>query len=159
MKPLDAATAARTDQNTPQALLARTAERMRTGLHTQKLRYAVSLQGGAIGAVVADVPDTIPENAVVTKAWIRVTETFTSSTDAATIAVSLVGADDIVAAIAISNVANAWDAGFQAAIQDGAAANFLAVTADFRITVTVAVEVLLLGAMDIHLEYSLPADA
>lgn len=52
----------------------------------------------------------IPKGAVVTFAAYKVLTTFTSSTDAATIAVSIVGANDVVSAIAISNGGNPWDA-------------------------------------------------
>ena len=45
----------------------------------------------------------IPDNAIVTNAFYEVNTTFTSdATDAGTIAISIEGADDVVAAIAIS---------------------------------------------------------
>lgn len=54
----------------------------------------------------------IPDAAIVINAFCEVVTTFTSAgADAGTIAISIEGANDIVAALAISDGANIWDAG------------------------------------------------
>lgn len=59
---------------------------------------------------------SIPAGAILAGGFIAVITTFTSATDAATIAFSIVSADDIVVAIAISDGTNPWDAGAHAII-------------------------------------------
>src|SRR5690348_3842184 len=58
----------------------------------------------------------IPSKAIITKAWVDVVTTFTSATDAATIALKVQSANDLVAAIAISDASNVWDAGLHGAL-------------------------------------------
>ena len=100
----------------------------------------------------------IPDNAIIVGGYIDVEETLTSNggNDAATIALSVEGADDLVAAIAISAGTNVWDAGLrgvlpgspvisgaaQTAIEIAAAkaASYLKTTGAKEIVVTVAVE-------------------
>lgn len=68
----------------------------------------------------------LPNNAIVVRSYYEVQTTFVSGTDAATIALGI-NTDDaagIVAAIAISDGTNPWDAGNHEGIQDGTAANF-----------------------------------
>ena len=56
----------------------------------------------------------LPAKAVITRAWIDVVETFASAgADAGTIALHAQSAGDIVAAIAISDSSNVWDAGIR----------------------------------------------
>lgn len=57
---------------------------------------------------------TIPAGAIILGGFIDVITTFTSaSADAGTIAISVEGAGDLVAAIAISDASNVWDAGLR----------------------------------------------
>ena len=59
----------------------------------------------------------IPSKAIITRAWVDVVTTFTSAgADAGTIALHVQAADDIVAAIAISDATNVWDAGIHGSI-------------------------------------------
>lgn len=51
----------------------------------------------------------VPAGATVIGGWYKVLTTFTSNTDAGTIAISLVGANDLVTAIAINDASNPWD--------------------------------------------------
>lgn len=114
----------------------------------------------------------IPDNAIITKVWIDVVTTFTSaSADAGTIAIHAQSADDIVAAIAISDSSNVWDAGIHGsklgfpnlgadAAHDSAlevaalfAGTFLKMTAEREITATVAVAALTAGKANIFVEY------
>jgi len=113
----------------------------------------------------------IPDNAIITKVWVDVITTFTSAgADAGTIALHAQAADDIVAAIAISNASNVWDAGLhgskigfpaladtatQTALEVAAlfAATYLKTTAEREITATVAVQALTAGKAAIFVEY------
>ena len=115
----------------------------------------------------------LPAKAVVTKVLIDVVTTFTSATDAGTLAVHAQGAGNIVAAIAISDGTNVWDAGIRGskvgfpnlgadAAHDSAvevaalfAGTMLKITAERELTVTVAVEALTAGKMVIYVEYYL----
>lgn len=114
----------------------------------------------------------LPDNAVVTKAWIDVVTTFVSAgADAGTIAVHAQSANDIVAAIAISDASNVWDAGIRgtkvgsyatsgnaetALVQAASlAASMLKLTAERELTVTVAAQALTAGKMVIYVEYVL----
>lgn len=96
----------------------------------------------------------IPKNAVVTRAVYKVLTTFTSATDAATIAISIVGANDVVSAAAIST-GTTWDASTPVlGIPVTATANtWLTTTVDSPVTFTVAVEALTAGKMVVWLEW------
>lgn len=111
----------------------------------------------------------IPAGAIITNVWVDVITTFTSATDAATIALSAQSANDIVSALAISNGTNIWDAGVKGsivgtpaldgnartAIAGGAAeaAALIKTTAERELTATVAVEALTAGKLVVHAEY------
>lgn len=126
------------------------------GLHNKgTFRATFDATGGkAIGAHGLGV--TLPDNAIVTRSWYEVLETFTSEDDSATIALGVPtdGAAGIKAAVAISNGANPWDAGNVEGIQTGTAANFLTkLTAARELTATVAVQALTAGKLILHGEY------
>ncbi len=116
--------------------------------------YDFDVDGGAIGDIALGV--TLPDNAIVTRAWYEVITTLVSGTDAATIALSI-PVDDvagIVAATAIS-AATDWDAGLHEAIQDGtAAAMSEKTTAARELTATIAVEDVTAGKFVLFAEYS-----
>jgi len=101
----------------------------------------------------------LPDNAIITRSWHDTTITFTSATDAATIALGL-PVDDvagIVAAVAIS-AATDWDAGLHEGIQDGTAAAFsVKTTAARELTADVAVEALTAGVLVLFCEYVISA--
>lgn len=106
--------------------------------------YDFAESGGAQGAFnLADVP----AGHVVLFAMVDVLTTFQSAGDTATIALHVEAADDIVAAIAIENVADPWDAGLQAAIPDWTVANAVKATVDRHLTMTVAVQDLTAGKL------------
>ena len=102
----------------------------------------------------------IPDNAVITRAFYEVLTTFTSAGDAATIALG-VNTDDasgIVAAIAISDGTNPWDAGLHDGVPDGAAANMTTKTTGVReIEAVVGVEALTDGLLHLFIEYVVTA--
>ncbi len=97
---------------------------------------------------------TIPKGALVKFAAYKVLTTFTSATDAATIAVSIVGANDVVSAVAIST-GTTWDAG--AAVEGipklETTSTWLTTTANSEVTFTVATEALTAGKLVIWVEW------
>lgn len=112
----------------------------------------------------------LPIKAIVINAYYQVLTTFTSATDAATIALKVTNANDVVTAIAISDSSNPWDAGNFAtkvgsfaldgnaltAINMGVAkaASWIGpVSAEKEIIATVAVEALTAGKLILWLEY------
>lgn len=98
----------------------------------------------------------LPDNAIITRSWYEVLTTFTSSSDAGTIALGL-PVDDVAgikAAVAISDGGNPWDAGIVEGIQDGTAAAFsVKTTAARELTADVAVEALTAGVLVLFCEY------
>lgn len=76
----------------------------------------------------------LPKDARIWFAGYEVITTFTSNTDAATISLGIETDDaaGIVAAIAISDVSNPWDAGMHDTIQTGSAANMSELTTGNR---------------------------
>jgi hypothetical protein len=116
----------------------------------------------------------IPDNAIITKVWYDVVTTFTTaSADAGTIAITIQSAGDAVAAIAVSDASNVWDAGIHGSLigfpnfgadaaHDSAlevaalfAASMLKMTAEREITVAVATQALTAGKMVIYVEFVL----
>jgi hypothetical protein len=97
----------------------------------------------------------LPKNAIILGGFIDVKTTFTSATDAATVAITTESAGDIKAAIAISNGANPWDAGKQPIIPKANTPELtsISVSAKREITATVAVEALTAGKANIYILY------
>lgn len=114
----------------------------------------------------------IPSKAIITRVWYDIVTTFTSAgSDAGTIALHIQAADDVIAAIAISDATNPWDAGIHGtklgypnlgadAAHDSAAevaalfaGVMLKTTAERQITATVAEQALTAGKMNIFVEY------
>lgn len=115
----------------------------------------------------------LPKNAIITGLFYDVITTFTSATDAATVALKIQSANDLLSAIAISDASNVLDAGVHGGLigypnfgADAAhdsqvevaalfAATYLKLTAAVQITATVAVEALTAGKMNIFARYVL----
>lgn len=113
----------------------------------------------------------IPDNAIITGFFYEVLTTFTSATDAATIAIKAQSANDLISAIAISDATNVWDAGVHAGLPgypnlgaDAAhdsqvevaalfAATYIKMTAERELTATVAVEALTAGKAVLYVTY------
>jgi hypothetical protein len=97
---------------------------------------------------------TIPKKAIVTRAVYKVLTTFTSATDAATIAVKIVSANDVVSAVAIST-GTTWDASTPVLgiPVTATAATWLTTTADSPVTFTVASEALTAGKLVLFVEW------
>ena len=97
---------------------------------------------------------TIPANCYITRAYYKVVTTFTSATDAATIALKAVSANDLVSAVAISNGGNPWDAGdLVATLVTTTLSTAIKTTADVEITATVATEALTAGKLILWVEW------
>jgi hypothetical protein len=99
---------------------------------------------------------TLPDNAIVLCAWYEVLTTCTSATDAGTIAISIQGANDVVSAIAISDVSNPWDAAalpIEGIPKIETTATWLKTTAARAMTATVAVEALTAGLVHVWCLY------
>lgn len=113
--------------------------------------------GSTIGAHTLGL--TIPAKSYVTKAYYKVLTTFTSATDAATIALKVASANDVVSAIAISDVSNPWDVGgLVPTIPTGALSDEISVTVDSLVTATVAVEALTAGKLVLWVEFAYYGD-
>lgn len=113
----------------------------------------------------------IPNGAIITNAYYNVGTTFTSSTDAATIALQANSAGDLKAAIAISASGDVYDAGVHGCLPgnfalDGNAltaiamaaarsASYIVMTANRELKAVVAVEALTAGTLDLFVEYYL----
>ena len=112
----------------------------------------------------------LPDNAIVVRAWYDVITTFTSAgSDAGTIALKVQTANDLKAAIAISDASTVWDAGIHAcllnnfaldgntltAIEMAAAraATTIKLTAERELTATVATQALTAGKLVLYVEY------
>lgn len=102
---------------------------------------------------------TLPLSAQITKAEYLVTETFTSATDAAVLAIGIPTDDvaGIVAGLAISNASNIWDAGtkLKAGIQTGVLATYSEVTTAERTIVltNTNAEATTAGALKLVIDY------
>jgi len=146
----------------------------RIGTTVPKVAVATyDVSGGDSGATAAHgLGVYIPDNAVITRVLVDVVTTFTDGdTDAATIALHVQSANDIVSAIAISDSSNVWDAGIHGskigfpnfgadAAHDSAlevaalfAGSMLKTTAVREITATVATAALTAGKMNVYVEY------
>lgn len=100
--------------------------------------------------------DVLPDNAVIMGGFVDVITTFVSAgADAGTIAIHVNGANDIVTAIAISDVSNPWDAGFQAIIPkiNTPQTTSVKTTAARAITATVGGQALTAGKLVVFLFY------
>ena len=115
----------------------------------------------------------LPDNAIIIRAFYDVVTTFTSGTEAATIAIKAQTANDLVSAIAIDDGSNVWDEGKHGTTTAGSTtlteatpntrtaivnatdivAGFIKLTAEREIVCTVAVEVLTAGKLVVFVEY------
>ncbi len=112
----------------------------------------------AAGTGVAALFGTaIPINAIIMKTFVQVTTTFAGDgDDSSTISLGLNTGIDVVAAVAIKT-GTPWDAGIQAGIQTGSAANMTKLTAARQLSATwtaVATDTTLAaGAMTVFCEW------
>ena len=127
------------------------------GLHQRRTAVAVFEVDEEAGlepeAYALDVK--LPANAIIVGGVVDVVKTFTSENDTATIAISLVEANDIVAAKAINATGDVWDAGLQAIIPKANTpeSTGIKLAADTPVTVSVGVEALTAGKFVLYLDY------
>lgn len=118
--------------------------------------YDFAVKGGAIGAIGLGV--TLPDNAVVIGGFVDVITTCTTAgADAGTMAIHVESAGDIVAAIAVSDVSNPWDAGKHAIVPKANTPESTGVklTAARQITATIAGQAFTAGKFVVFLFYVL----
>lgn len=116
--------------------------------------YDFAEHGGAISQIGLGV--TLPDNAIVTRAFYEVLTTLESSGDDATVSIDIPTDDEagIVAVTAIKTAGDAWDSGNHEAIQTGTVANWSEkCTAAREISMSIAVEALTAGKFIVWLEY------
>lgn len=95
---------------------------------------------------------SVPANMLIVGGCVDVLKTFTTAgEDAGTIAIKVVGANDIVSAVAVSDTGNPWDQGRHDIIPDGTGSSFVKTTAASAITATVATQALTAGTFVVHL--------
>ena len=111
--------------------------------------FEYDVTGGDDGAVGAHAISgaVVPAGYSILDGVVDVITTFTSAADTATIALHAQAANDLVAAIAINNGGNPWDAGLHDIVPAGAAPSSLKMTAARTITATVGVQALTAGRL------------
>jgi len=114
--------------------------------------YDFAADGGSQGTI--NLGAQLPANAIVLRGMIKVVTTCADGVaDAATIAVSIEGAGDLVVAIAISDGSNPWDVGIKDIIPDGTAANAVETTIARQLTMTIGGVDLTAGKFHVYIEY------
>lgn len=126
---------------------------------------------GVSNKTIASHPQAvyIPAGARILRAFYTVNTTFTSATDAATIAIQVEGTGDLKAAVAISADGDVYDAGNRSCLPsnyalDGneltaidaaaaSAASHITTTSKKAVTFVVAVEALTAGKLTLFIEY------
>jgi len=124
-------------------------------LRVARATFNPSLTAGQRTIAAHNLGVTIPDNAVICGGFVDVITTFTSATDAATIALHAQSANDLVSAIAISNGGNPWDAGLKAIIPKANTpeSTGIKLTAARALTATVASEALTAGKANLFVYY------
>jgi hypothetical protein len=150
---LNKGAAEKINNSSPVAQLTKLGDQVRQRRHTAEAVFDFAINGGSIGA--KNLGEFIPRGAVIRRAWYDVLSTFTSGTDAATIALQVESAGDLVTAIAISDVSNPWDAGIHDAIPVDTAATAIKTSAVNELQAVVAVEALTGGRLRLFVEYML----
>lgn len=122
------------------------------GFQTQrKIRVTYDRVTDALEGAIGEIPlgITLPRNAVIKKGWIAVVIAPTAA-GSATLALKLVGANDVLSALAKASFINQIDC-----VEDGAAANMLKLSDPKELILTVAVSPLDTGKFHVYLEYDI----
>lgn len=129
------------------------------GLHAARIAHCIfdpSAVSGDRTIAAHTLGATIPDKAFVTGVWYWVETTFTSATDAGTIALSVQAANDVVTATAISAGGDIWDTTalpVEGVTKIETTSTFLKTTAARAVTATVAIEALTAGKMHVWVQY------
>jgi hypothetical protein len=114
--------------------------------------YSFAVQGGAVGAIsLRDAdgqPLKLPTNALIKNVIINVITTPTSG-GAATISVGIVSANDLLLATAVASVAG----NLQGIPDDATVADFIKLSSEQTVDITVAVAALTAGKFNVLIEY------
>lgn len=114
--------------------------------------YDFAVHGGSIGAIGLGV--TLPNKAVITGGFVDVITTCTTaSADAGTMALHANSAGDLVAAIAVSDASNPWDAGRHDIIPDNTGSTAVKLTAARELTATIATQAFTAGKFVLSVDY------
>jgi hypothetical protein len=131
------------------------------GLHASRVAripYDFAVDGGAIGNI--DLPVTLPDKAIILDGLYDVVTTFTTAgADAGTIALTMgaQAANMLVVAIAVSNGANAWDAGLHDIVPVGTAATAVKLTAARAVRIVIGGQAVTAGKLIGFLRYLVSA--
>jgi hypothetical protein len=118
-----------------------------------KFQYDFSLDGGAIGLITPGSSPVIPKNAIILGGTIDVTTALTSG-GSATIALGLSAGGGGAAAILAATAVASWTAGIAlVTIPKFTTATYIKMTADGRMTLTIATAALLTGVFNVNLVY------
>ena len=115
--------------------------------------YNFAADGGAIGTINLGV--RLPDNAIITRAWYDVLTTFTSASDAATIAINI-GSTALNTAVAIST-GTPYDAGLHDMSAKGDdfsdPSTYVKLSAESELNLVAAVEALTAGKLIVFVDY------
>lgn len=138
-------------------LVAPTSDGLNAG-RIARVTYDFGTDGGSQGTIGLGV--TLPDNALIRRAWYEVITTFTSATDAATVALNIPTDGDLVDAIAISDGTNPWDAGLHDIVNAAnvaenvdAPTGYLKLTGAREVSLVIATEDLTAGKAIFFIDY------
>lgn len=129
-------------------------------LYVARAVYDFAKHGGAVGTIASDV--WLPARAVIVGGWVSVITTCTTAgNDAGKMAVSVESPGDIVAAIAVSDASNPWDAGRHAIIptRETIPTTSIKLAAPRAVTFTISTQPFTAGKFAVYLEYVLDPPA
>jgi hypothetical protein len=123
-----------------------------TGVQCVRGRYDFAVDGGAVGDIDLTTSAAVPANAIVLGGFVEVDTALTSG-GAATVAVKVEGAGDIVAAAAVSGAP--WSTtGRKDIVPDFTGSAMVKTTAARTVQATVGTAALTAGAFDVVLFYT-----
>lgn len=126
------------------------------GLSVVRADYSFAADGGAVGTIALLGATSIPSGAIVVGGLVEVTTALTSG-GAATVAVQVEGAGDIVAAAAVSGAP--WSTtGRKSVVPAFTGATSVKTTAARDVSAVVATAALTAGAFTVYLFYIPPSD-
>jgi len=154
---LDGVTATAAELNQLDASVAKTlAETAGRPLLEAIATYDFAVDGGGQGAI--PIGDAISDNAIILGGFVEVETTCADgASDTATIALSIVSANDIVSAVAINDGSDPWDVGFQAIVPkfNTPQSTSVKLTAANQVDVTIGTADLTAGKFHVHLFYTM----
>lgn len=127
-------------------------------LRTARVEYDFAVDGGAIGTITLRGQGALPAKAVILRGMVDVVTTVqTAGADAGTLALQAEAAGDLVAAIAVSDVSDPWDAGQHDIIPVGTAATAVKTTVARDLKLVIGGQAVTAGKLVLMVEYFLSA--